>query len=410
MATSTTPIVQTSSFYASTSFSALQMQSLQAQWAAQKAAQQVAAQHHAAQQTAAANQNAAVRQTSTANAQLRAHQARRNLGGSFTNAPSFVSVAPPSTLTTRPPQSINTTQTASKVLPTSSVRSPPEKTWSFESVRSNEEEEELILHPKIARVSSQKKYEADAASILQGAFGNKMVTGKPVQVQDSRGAMQQRAALRMDASASMLHGLVLNRRGKQKIFLMRHGESEGNVSKYDVSDPNLTQLGLMQAKSWQEVVGEFGAEVVLVSPLRRTVQTACHAFASEDVPFVFCRSAREFGWGCAENTISLDVYTMDDMLRELPHGDEIQGMTEALCPGPDDPMDEYESLDRLKLVLAGRPENIVMVVCHYGVISALTGNRAKNGDVYECTWGEDDELKVIARHRNPLSDQGCLCG
>merc|ERR1712192_17540 len=191
---------------------------------------------------------------------------------------------------------------------------------------------------------------------------------------------------------------------------MRHGESEGNVSRYDVADPNLTQVGLMQAKSWQETVGEFGAELVLVSPLRRTVQTACHAFSNEQVPFLLCRSAREFGWGCAENTIMSDQHSMDAMLQDLPQGDEIQGIHEALYPGLDDPLDEYESLDRLKITLASRPEDVIMVVCHYGVISALTGNRAKNGDVYECNWGCDDELKAVARHRNPLSDQTCLCG
>jgi broad specificity phosphatase PhoE len=450
MATSTTPtgIVQTPSFYAQNNFSALAIQSIKAKRAAQEAAKhQAAAQHHAAQQSAAqhhvAAQNAqlAMQQRQMAGSFTIPSNAPGSFSGSFTAAPSFVhtSLPPPSTLTTQPPRSINTSapppRANGKVQPYTSTTPrpqrpvnsymPPERAWSFNnqrtetfsSINSVDADEELILHPRMNRVSShtitssQSRYEADAASILKGAFGDTLVTAKPQQVQDSTGAMQQRAALRQqNAPASMLHSLLMKRHGQQKIFLMRHGESEGNVSRFDVLDPNLTQVGAMQAKSWQELVGEFGAEIVLISPLRRTVQTACNAFANENVPFLLCRCAREFGWGCAENTISLEKASMDDMLRELPHGHAVQGIHEALYPGLDDPMDEYESLDRLKTVLASRPENVIMVVCHYGVISALTGSRAKNGDVYECTWGSDDEMKVVARHRNPLADTSCLCG
>jgi len=191
---------------------------------------------------------------------------------------------------------------------------------------------------------------------------------------------------------------------------MRHGESEANISRRDVPDPNLTKLGLAQAKSWQETVGDLEADIVLVSPLRRAVQTACHAFHYEETPMLVCRFAREIGWGCGENTVHSTTDSMHKMLETLPRGDELYGVKEGLHPGPDDPATEMESLQRLKMVLASRPEDTIVVVCHFGVIAATTGCRAKNGDVYECDWGYNDELRVVARHKTPLADQPCTCG
>lgn len=209
---------------------------------------------------------------------------------------------------------------------------------------------------------------------------------------------------------SPIRMLLAKRHTPQKIYLMRHGESEANISRRDIPDPNLTHLGLAQAKSWQETIGDLGADIVLVSPLRRAVQTACHAFHFEEVPMLFCRFAREIGWCCNENTIHSSVGSMNQMLKTLPRGDEVYGMKEALTPAADDPKEEMESLQRFKMVLASRPENTVVVVCHFGVIAATSGCRAKNGDVYECDWGYNDELRVVARHKTPLADQPCICG
>jgi len=209
---------------------------------------------------------------------------------------------------------------------------------------------------------------------------------------------------------SPLRSLLLKRLRPQKVYLMRHGESEANISRQDSADPNLTKLGLAQAESWQETVGDLEADIVLVSPLRRAVQTACHAFAYEETPLLICRFAREIGWGCGENTVHSTNASMGRMLEDLPRGDELYGVEEGLHAGPDDPVTEAESLQRLKMVLASRPEDTVVVVCHFGVIAATSGCRAKNGDVYECDWGYNDELRVVARHKTPLADTPCVCG
>lgn len=305
---------------------------------------------------------------------------------------------------------------AQSVLPwIASLKSPAKE--KDQNIASNDTQEELVLHPKIPNKQKNPSFQPDAASILSSALGGSITNDqKPFKFRESPQAMaalQQRAAwasaLKQASQPHLVRDLLKARKNKQKIFLMRHGESQANVSKHDVPDPNLTPLGLVQAKSWQECVGDFGAQIVLVSPLRRTVQTACHAFKYEETPFLLCRFAREIGWGCGENTIHLDANSMRRMLGNLPRGSEVQGIEQALYEAPDDPIDELASLERFKVTLAKRPETVVAVVCHFGVINALTGARAKNGDVYECEWGPNDELKVLARHKAPIDEEGCVC-
>lgn len=299
-------------------------------------------------------------------------------------------------------------------------------------------QEELHLHPNMKNLKKPAAFEADHTSILQSAMGSTLATDMPTawaerQVRQNNGSnlqktesqliqahaqalalQEQRRRAHQEATAqkgpSPIRSLLAARRTPQKIYLMRHGESEANISRRDVPDPNLTHLGLAQAKSWQETIGDLAPDLVLVSPLRRAVQTACHAFQYEEVPMLLCRFAREIGWSANENTIYSTSAMMNKMLQKLPRGDEVYGVKEALTAGPDDPATEMDSLQRLKMVLAGRPESTIVVVCHFGVIAATSGCRAKNGDVYECDWGYNDELRVVARHKTPLADSPCICG
>jgi len=311
---------------------------------------------------------------------------------------------------------------------------------SHASYASNDAQEELNLHPSLNRLKKNSPFEADANSILSAAMGGVLASGMPTGWMDQRAAASSRAPYNLQKTESQLiqaqaQALLMQEKRRrdldqaaarklpspiralldarpytQKIFLMRHGESEANISRRDVPDPNLTKLGLAQAKSWQECIGDFEPTVVMVSPLCRAVQTACHAFAYEEVPMIFCRFAREIGWCCNENTIHSTPAAMEAMLEELPRGEDLHGIEHALIPAADDPPDEISSLHRLKIEIARRPEQNIFVVCHFGIIATLTGNRAKNGDIYECEWSYNDELTVIQRHKTPLSDQNCVCG
>ena len=81
--------------------------------------------------------------------------------------------------------------------------------------------------------------------------------------------------------------------GKNSIYLIRHGESKFNRAtedcklkeevvecrfRKDLFDCDLTELGIQQAKETGEKLKDINTSLVLVSPLRRALQTAYYAF------------------------------------------------------------------------------------------------------------------------------------
>ena len=80
---------------------------------------------------------------------------------------------------------------------------------------------------------------------------------------------------------------------KNSIYLIRHGESKFNLAsqesrlkeegieyrfRKDLIDCELTELGIQQAKEAGEKLKDVNISLVLVSPLRRALQTAYYAF------------------------------------------------------------------------------------------------------------------------------------
>lgn len=58
------------------------------------------------------------------------------------------------------------------------------------------------------------------------------------------------------------------------LYLVRHGQSEGNIVKHDVPDGFLTPLGLQQAEETARLLQGQGIDRIIASPLRRAIQTA----------------------------------------------------------------------------------------------------------------------------------------
>mmetsp|Transcript_6131 Transcript_6131/g.17496 ORF Transcript_6131/g.17496 Transcript_6131/m.17496 type:complete len:220 (-) Transcript_6131:4-663(-) len=186
----------------------------------------------------------------------------------------------------------------------------------------------------------------------------------------------------------------------RRVILLRHGQSEANCTGEDIPDAVLTDAGKAQAASWRGHIGKFGAEVVLVSPLRRAVQTACLAFDGDSAPLELCRHARELWWDERVNHPG-PPGAMRLLLKGLPRGAEVQDIDEALVPSSDDPSDEHASVSRLREVLMSRTESTLAVVCHYGVINALTGRSAVNCEALECVLTGAGKFRVLKHHRSP---------
>lgn len=149
--------------------------------------------------------------------------------------------------------------------------------------------------------------------------------------------------------------------GPVRVLLLRHGQSEQNATGRDMPDPHLTELGCRQAGAWKGLIGALGAEVVLVSPLRRALQTALLAYEGVDLPIEVCRHARELWWPEKANTLSTPE-VLHELLQGLPRGSEVCGIEAAL--GNMGPQTEQASIAALKRELGSRPESCVCIGAH----------------------------------------------
>ncbi|CAD7975742.1 unnamed protein product [Amoebophrya sp. A25] len=215
----------------------------------------------------------------------------------------------------------------------------------------------------------------------------------------------------------------------KRIFLLRHGQGYHNSTGRDIPDAMLTDSGITQAKSWSKDIQKFNIELVLVSPLRRTLQTACYAFSASQTKMRPCRHAREMWWNEDVNNFS-PLSEVEKLLLALPRGKELLFMdhdgtaaeekhqvdkdavttrttllTEALRDHPGQPQGEHESLGRLRDVLKDLEEERVAVVTHWGVINQLARASANNCDLVECEMrviaGKRVDFKVVKVHPPP---------
>ncbi|KAF2874274.1 histidine phosphatase superfamily [Massariosphaeria phaeospora] len=84
-----------------------------------------------------------------------------------------------------------------------------------------------------------------------------------------------------------------------KLYLVRHAQGEHNATRdYTIHDPLLTATGMSQCRQLQsEFLHHAGIDLVVSSPLRRTIQTAAYSFgpvlARSDVRFILLPGLQE---------------------------------------------------------------------------------------------------------------------
>jgi hypothetical protein len=113
------------------------------------------------------------------------------------------------------------------------------------------------------------------------------------------------------------------------VYLMRHGETNHNVLNNDEHDTVLTERGVQQTSSWRmHALHAFpDAEVVLLSPLRRTIQTGLFAFQDTQLPYRLCPTARELWWSEAQCR-GVAMEELAEFVDDLPRGDAVGGWEE----------------------------------------------------------------------------------
>lgn len=227
-----------------------------------------------------------------------------------------------------------------------------------------------------------------------------------------------------------------------RILLMRHGQGFHNKTHEDIPDALLTPDGELQASSWASVfagcenekssdksslLGLSPIDLVLVSPLRRTIQTACLAFAEPGKShrkMEFCRNAREMWWNELVNQFS-EPSSVIALLEEHSVDVDLKESLAFALDGTEKAKNEIESLRELKIELRRRSKKLaaefsekkqitIAVVAHFGTIRGLTGKPSHNCDVLECIFRDEslDEcgasgklLRVLKVHSAPSGPQ-----
>ena len=83
-----------------------------------------------------------------------------------------------------------------------------------------------------------------------------------------------------------------------EILLVRHGQSEGNIVDYDFPDPELTELGRLQAARLAERLVREKLDAIYCSPLLRALSTAVPAARHHNLQvqaYPLLREFRSFG-------------------------------------------------------------------------------------------------------------------
>ena len=171
--------------------------------------------------------------------------------------------------------------------------------------------------------------------------------------------------------------LLLNRPDAVRLYLIRHGQSGGNVARQEGRlagyDPPLTPVGEAQAARLGERMAAYGVDAVYASPLRRAYDTAAaiakhtgHAIDVVDDLQEINEPLRESAETVDPNTPLPDGVTHDDVKRRFeadPTWDNL--------PGGENSRTFRERIVRaIDGIIAENAGHKVAIACHGGVIQS----------------------------------------
>lgn len=152
-----------------------------------------------------------------------------------------------------------------------------------------------------------------------------------------------------------------------KIYLLRHGETVGNVKGLyaGITDTPLTEKGKLQAEEARNTLGEYSFEVVISSPLSRAVDTA-RIITEQEI--ILEEELMEMNFGVCEGLsyeeIQIKYPTImeewNDDLRYyiFPEGESMKSFFDRVIKKYDQIINQYIGKD-------------ILIVAHSGVIRSI---------------------------------------
>jgi broad specificity phosphatase PhoE len=170
------------------------------------------------------------------------------------------------------------------------------------------------------------------------------------------------------------------------MILLRHGQSEFNLhftaTKRDpgIVDPKLTPLGHAQAEAAASALSGERITRIIASPYTRALQTAAPLARRLGLPVLVEPLVRErFAFAC-------DIGSpRDELARDWPDHD-FSAVLDVWWPDAEESAESVvDRAARFRASVARHPDWAhTVVVCHWGFILALTGERIGNGEWLRC--------------------------
>jgi broad specificity phosphatase PhoE len=169
------------------------------------------------------------------------------------------------------------------------------------------------------------------------------------------------------------------------MFLLRHGQSYFNLlfsaNRVDpgIEDPELTPLGIEQARAAAAEFADVALTRILISPYTRALQTAQPLLAVHQVPVHIMHEVRE------RAAFVCDIGSPPHRLAgRFPHHDFAHLPSQWWDEGVESQEQTNERANAFRAVMAARDDAATtLLVSHWAFILALTGASLANGEWLE---------------------------
>lgn len=166
------------------------------------------------------------------------------------------------------------------------------------------------------------------------------------------------------------------------MILLRHGQSAFNLALAEtgrdpgIPDAPLTPLGHRQAEAAAMALADEDIRRVLCSPYTRALQTAAPVARRLGLPVTVTTSVAE------RCSASCDIGSPRTALALSWPQLDFAAVEEVWWPAMEEPHERFEARCALfRAEMAVQPDRAhTLVVCHWGVIRALTGRNVGNGE------------------------------
>lgn len=181
-----------------------------------------------------------------------------------------------------------------------------------------------------------------------------------------------------------------------KFYFVRHAEAQGNVKRlfHGWTDSNITENGHLQSQNIADRLSQMAVDLIISSPLRRTMQTAAYISSSLQLPIQEMETFKEINGGDWENQPfevlprlwpkAYQTWNETPHLHQMPKGESIIAFQSRLIQAMDNLLANYGG-QNICVVTHGTALKVLM--CYFKGISL--------SQMTSIPWYENTALSLI---------------